>query len=104
MENITESELAELIFGRQLRFDVARWILFHGSPRFYQLEAARALPDRFNSAVPRELDRLVRAGLLEKEQQVDGERRQYYVRTDSMLWDIFKISDKVFRERTGTER
>jgi hypothetical protein len=41
----------------------------------------------------KELGRLVRLGMLEEERP-DGERRVYYIRTDSELWKIIKAASE----------
>jgi len=92
--------LSELLFGRTLRLDVALWIVNCNSGRFFQLEIAEHLASRFRSSVASELDRFVQAGLLEVEAPTPGERRKFYVRTSSSLWEIFETADKVLRNFT----
>lgn len=92
----THERTAELLFGRELRLAVGRWVVTHASGRFYQSEVTADMHQRLRTAVPGELDRLVEAGMLDAEDPTDGQRRRYYQRTDSPLWKIFAVSDEVF--------
>lgn len=86
--DILTNTVGDLLFGRSLRLEVARWIVQRDEPRFYQSELTAELPERFRSSVPDELGRLAEAGMLHEEVREDGQRRRYYRRTDSPLWRV----------------
>jgi hypothetical protein len=75
------------LFGRPCRLPLMLWILNHPKDRIYQSEPPGSIGA--TTAIRQELDRLVRAGLLDEERP-DGESRVYYVRTTSPLWDIVR--------------
>lgn len=93
---MTYERTAELLFGRELRLSIGRWVVNHASGRFYQSEVSADMPQRLRTAVPGELGRFVEAGMLLGEEPNEGQRRRYYLRTESPLWEIFKVSDGVF--------
>jgi hypothetical protein len=78
-------EVGSVLFGRSCRLALALWIAERDKPRFFQSEPPRDLIAP--SEAFQELGKLVRLGMLEKESH-PGERRVYYVRTDSALWKI----------------
>ncbi len=85
-------EVGHWLFGRKSRLPLALWIYLREEPRFYQSEPPRELV--VQSEVARELDRLVRLGMLDRERP-DEARRVYYVRTDSALWTIIAAAANV---------
>jgi len=80
------------LFGRSSRLPVAVWVLQHGK-RFYQSE-----PPTFGttsaSNIRQELERLVQAGMLTREQPEPG-RNVWYEKTDSPLWEIVDTAARV---------
>lgn len=78
------TRVSALLFGRGCRLPVAAWARAHGK-RFHQSQ-----PPTFGttsrSNVTQELERLVRAGMLHRDDPGDG--RVYYEQTDSPLWDV----------------
>jgi DNA-binding MarR family transcriptional regulator len=85
--------LGRLLFGRALRLNVALWILGHESESFYQGEAAEGV-DYSAGAVAHELDRLAELGMLMKEPRNANDRRQYYLRLDTPLWEIVEAAQR----------
>jgi hypothetical protein len=85
-------EVGKLLFGRPCRLALAIWIVRHDKPRFYQSEPPREVI--LQSDLAKELDRLVRLGMLEKEHRDDA-RRIYYDRIDSPLWKIIQAAADV---------
>lgn len=83
------------LFGRSCRLPIALWILNRDKPRFYQSEPPRELGAP--TAIRQELARLTRAGLLDEERP-DGDKRVYYVRTDSPWWDVIKVARQILTD------
>lgn len=81
-------EVSAQLFGRPCRLPLALWIAGHGGDRFYQSEP----PDELGSATAlrQELQRLETLGMLTVERGDD--RRLYYQRTESPLWDIVRAA------------
>ena len=73
------------LFGRPCRLPLALWILHHPKDRFFQSEPPEALGGR--TAIRQELDRFVRAGLLDVERP-DGDVRVFYVKRQTALWNV----------------
>jgi hypothetical protein len=84
-------EVGKQLFGRPCRLSLALWIIRRDKPRFYQSEPPREVIQPGD--LGKELGRLVRLGMLEEERP-DGERRVYYIRTDSELWKIIKAASE----------
>lgn len=78
-------QVGKLLFGRACRLKLAVWIAHRDKPRFFQSEPPREVIQP--SAAGKELGQLVLLGMLEEERP-DGDRRVWYVRTDSRLWKI----------------
>ena len=78
-------EVGKVLFGRPCRLELALWIAHRDKPRFFQSEPPKEviLP----SDAAKELGQLVRLGML-VEERPDGDRRVWYIRTDSRLWKI----------------
>lgn len=87
------------LFGRGCRLPIAIWILRRDKPRFYQSEPPVQLGSP--TAVRQELARLTKAGLLEEERP-DGENRVYYMRTDSVWWQVVKVAMEILIDEAGT--
>ena len=85
-------EVGKLLFGRPCRLTLALWIVRHEKPRFYQSEPPREVI--LQGDLGKELNRLVRLGMLDELRPDDG-RRVYYERTDSPLWQIVKVASDV---------
>ena len=85
-------EVGRQLFGRSCRLALALWIVRHHKPRFYQSEPPREVAPQ--SALAKELGRLVRLGMLEEEHP-DDSRRIYYERTESPLWRIIQAAADV---------
>lgn len=90
-----ESQIGAELFGRTVRLRLALWILRNPKDRFFQSEPPREVGAP--TAVRQELERFTRVGLLDVERP-DGENRIYYVRTDTDLWEIFRVVDAVLGE------
>lgn len=90
-----ETRVDEAIFGRACRLALARWILEHAEGRFFQSEPPKTVASP--TAVRQELDRFVGVGLLRVERS-KGDRRIYYVRTDSPLWEVFRTAVRLISE------
>jgi hypothetical protein len=83
-------QVGELLFGRAMRLVLASWVLARLDPLFYQSEAA--LGTGFSqSNVRDELDRLIQVGMVQEIPRHRGDRRRYYLRTESPLWDAVRI-------------
>jgi hypothetical protein len=82
-------EVGKLLFGRPSRLALALWVARHDKPRFFQSEPPREVISQGN--VAEELGKLVRLGMLEEERP-DGDRRVWYNRTDSKLWNIIEAA------------
>jgi hypothetical protein len=82
-------EVGRLLFGRPCRLELALWIVRRDKPRFFQSEPPKEviLP----GSAGQELGKLVSLGMLEEERP-DGDRRVWYVRTDSRLWKIIEAA------------
>lgn len=89
----TSDEIGASLFGRRLRLHVALWVLARKEREpFYQSEVARGV-DYSVSGVSSELDRLVDLEMIRKLQPEHRDRRVYYVRTASPLWEIIRAVD-----------
>lgn len=84
--------MSKYLFGRGCRLPLALWILDHPKDRFYQSEPPRSIG--VQTAVTQELQRLVDAEMLEREEP-DGENRVYYIRTASPAWRIIDTAREV---------
>jgi hypothetical protein len=96
-------DAAALLFGRASRFRLAAWIAGLPEGTFYQGEAVKGVDDSPN-AVLQELNRLTRLGMLIKQPRLSGERRQYYSRTDSRLWQIIREALDAFEDEVAAGR
>ncbi len=85
-------EVSADLFGRPCRLPFALWILKLEKPRFFQSEPPREIGSP--TALRQELERFVRAGMLDEERP-DGENRVYYVKTDSPLWRVIETARAV---------
>jgi hypothetical protein len=85
-------EVGDQLFGRRCRLMLALWIVRREKPQFYQSEPPREVVLPGDAA--KELGRLVRLGMLDKERP-DDSRRVYYYRTDSLLWKIIEAASEV---------
>jgi hypothetical protein len=85
-------EVGKLLFGRPCRLTLALWIVRRDKPRFYQSEPPREVI--WPGDLAKELNRLVRLGMLEELRPDDG-RRVYYERTDSPLWQVIEAASNV---------
>ena len=85
------TRVSDLLFGRGCRLPVAAWVLAHDK-RFHQ-----SRPPTFGSTsrsnVREELERLVRAGMLHRDEPGDG--RVWYEQTDSPLWEVVETAVRV---------
>lgn len=79
------------LFGRPCRLPLALWILDHDKT-FFQSEPPRTLGPP--TAIRQELDRFVKAGLLDQ-YRPDGENRVYYERSESPIWAIIRAAKDV---------
>lgn len=86
------TRVSKELFGRPCRLPLLLWILAHPKDRIYQSEPPASLGAR--TAIREELDRFVRAGLLDEERP-DGDARVYYIRTNSPLWGIVSAAGQV---------
>jgi len=87
-------QIGDALFGRGLRLAVALWIWHCDAGRFYQSELVGELPAKARTAVPAELRRLAELGMIEGEDPEDGQRRKYFTRTASPLWDVIRATDE----------
>jgi hypothetical protein len=95
------NEVGDLLFGRPCRLALALWIVRRDKPSFFQSEPPRDVI--VQSAVAKELSRLVRLGMLEEERR-DDSRRVYYHRTSCPLWKIIEAAaDVLCPEEDGEE-
>jgi len=88
---VDADQVGKLLFGRACRLRLAVWIARRDKPEFFQSEPPKevVLP----SDAAKELGRLVHLGMLE-EARPDGDRRVWYIRTDSQLWKIIDAATK----------
>lgn len=87
----SEILLGRLLFGRPLRLRLGIWIAEHEGPYFYQREAAEGIG--FDPGhVSRELETFVDLGMIVRIARERGNAPQYYSRTSSRAWDIFKAA------------
>jgi hypothetical protein len=79
------------LFGNPTRLRLALWVLRHDK-QFFQSEPPRwvGVPN----AIRQELDKLRDLGMIVR-QRPPGENRVYYERTDSTLWEIIDVADRV---------
>lgn len=87
-----ERTVGKELFGRWVRLAVARWAL-HQETAFFQTEAASAVGHPL-TAVRQELERLVSLEMLQRV-AVPSERRVYYTRIESPLWEVIRVTDGV---------
>ncbi|HEY7874574.1 MAG TPA: hypothetical protein VIG64_05575 [Actinomycetota bacterium] len=85
-----EDQLGHILFGRRLRLRVLLWVLGADQP-FFLTEAAQGI-GYSASGVSAELERLVELGMLARHDPLPGERRVYYSRTDTPLWNIIEAA------------
>jgi hypothetical protein len=78
------------LFGRRLRLRVLLWVL-SADETFFLKEAADEI-GYSASGVRDEFERLVDLGMLLRNPPLAGDRRTYYSRTDSPLWDIIEAT------------
>jgi hypothetical protein len=91
--------VSDRLFGRGLRLALAVWILELPDGTFYQHQAA-SLAGLHQSNVRDELhSRLIPLGMVQELPRMPGERRQYYVRTDSPLWQIIEAAVRAVSSR-----
>lgn len=83
------TRLSDVLFGRSCRVPLAIWIMDHPKGRFFQSEAPREVIGP--TAARQELARFVEIGLVEVERP-DGDKRVFYVRTNSPLWQIIETT------------
>jgi DNA-binding MarR family transcriptional regulator len=81
------STLGDRLFGRALRLRVAAWILSEAEESFFQGQVAAGV-NYTASAVADELERLVELRMIVRHDKLAGDRRLYYSKTASPLWDI----------------
>jgi len=98
---ISGYELGDVLFGRGLRLAVAAWIRNSESELFFQSEVAKGV-EYVQSAVSQELNRLIALGMVQKVPRSRGDRRQYYLRTNSQLWNIIDAALEVIDEQSFT--
>lgn len=91
------STLGDSLFGRALRLRVAHWVLTHEAGTFFQGEVATGV-SYSASAVAQELDRLVDLGMLIRHPRTAGDRRQYYSRTESQVWEVIQAAVEAVTE------
>jgi hypothetical protein len=83
---VDANEVSEQLFGRRCRLPVFAWVAQNPKDRFFQSEVG--LYDKVSrSNANEELKRLLTLGML-SEDRPDDNRRVYYDRLDSPLWDI----------------
>ena len=87
-------KVGKLLFGRSLRLQLALWIVHRDELTFYQSEPAAAVGVSTSNVIE-ELDRLARLGMIQAVAKLAGERRQYYLRTDSPLWQVIESAGRV---------
>jgi hypothetical protein len=86
--------VGNILFGRTARLRVAKWVFLHEDPHFYQGEAAKGANTPQSNVID-ELDRLVQLGMIRKMPRGPGQRRQYYTRLNSPLWEIVGVTVRV---------
>lgn len=86
------------LFGRALRLRVAAWVLLQEGETFFQGEAAQALAYS-PSAVAEELEKLVDLGMLIKHEKTPGDRRQYYSKVATPLWNVISAAVGAIEEQ-----
>jgi hypothetical protein len=89
---VDADEIGHELFGRRCRLKLALWIHALSEPRFFQSQPPRDVINQSDAA--RELARLVRLGMLVEERS-GHDRRVYYIRTDSPLWEIITAARTV---------
>jgi len=83
---VDASEVSEHLFGRRCRLPVFAWVAQNPKDRFFQSEVG-LYGSVSRSNANDELKRLLALGML-REDRPDDNRRVYYDRLDSPLWDI----------------
>lgn len=94
--------LSDRLFGRKLRLVLAAWIYDLPDGTFYQQQAASetGIPQ---SNVRDELNaRLVPLGMVQEVPKTAGDRRQYYARTKSPLWQIVEAATRAAQSAAST--
>jgi DNA-binding MarR family transcriptional regulator len=85
-------EIGASLFGRRLRLRVALWVLAREEREsFYQSQVADGVAYSVSGVVA-ELDRLVDLGMIRRLRPEHGDRRVYYVRMVSPLWEIIRAA------------
>jgi len=100
-------EYGEALFGRRLRLRVLLWVAA-SSEIFNQTQAARGVDYGSVGEVAKELERLVRLGMLRKYARVPAVGPQRYARDDGHpMWDAIEAVDsalqRVIQSRPGGE-
>lgn len=90
-DNDALQRIGAKLFGRALRLRVAAWVFLHEGETFFQGEAAQALAYS-PSAVAAELEKLVDLEMLVRHEKTSGDRRQYYSRVATPLWDVISAA------------
>ncbi len=93
----TVDKLGDLLFGRALRLRLAGWILDRGERKFYQSEPITEVKGGISN-IRDELARFVDLGMLVDVPPTPNDRRRYYRRTDSQLWDAIRVAVASCRE------
>lgn len=87
----TVDRVGDLLFGRALRLRLARWVLDQGERKFYQSEPSNEVGGGISN-IRDELTRFVDLGMLVEVPPTANDRRRYYRRTESQLWDAIKVA------------
>lgn len=97
----TPKEAGAALFGRQVRADLAVWIVGLTDGRFFLSEAQDAMPRECRTAIAGELERLAAVGMLAEDEGRAGDRRRYFNRTNSALWKVFATAREVLPSSTA---
>lgn len=87
-------QYGELLFGRRIRLRVLLWVFRQGTQTFNQTEAARGIDYSANSEVGKELERLVKLGMVRKFGRPGKVGPQIYVRVEHPWWAIVDAANK----------
>jgi len=93
----TVDKLGDQLFGRALRLRLASWILARGERKFYQSEPVSEVEGGISN-IRDELARFVDLGMVVDVPPTPNDRRRYYRRTNSQLWDAIQVAVDSCRE------
>src|SRR5260370_8836569 len=91
------ARVGDQVVGRGVRVRLASWMLARGERKFYQSEAVSEVEGGISN-IRDELARFVDLGMVVDVPPTPNDRRRYYRRTNSQLWDAIQVAVDSCRE------